>query len=1186
MPPRAAQPTGFDMASPGAPPQAADHEEDEHQDAIAAKGKHTRRVNQPNAVAAMCKASGKGLDTAIARQAAIFTIEAFNSSGTRMSSGGDLFRVDVRGSSVVRARVTDNEDGTYTCKYVPSTSGSYTISITLAGVSLAGSPFAVSCLMPRPDCTKCILKGEALSSAVAREPTSFEVSFLDAVGNFTHAEELDVSVEHLSDDDDGMDPLERMRQQAKQTFEDVAVPTAATTDVAEEPPEPEEPARDGEEPPAKQMPDPPKGSESAGVLASKPIRRLVRGPKPLIVREGCELDSAIVGQILVGKLVDVVEARETPDGLRTRILLQEIEEQPFDDLSLMASYPGASPRNISPRVASARTFARPFADPFHVCSSLIESASMPALSTAEQLMKESFRPSKAAKGAAAQADFDVDPYLSTSPQGSAGNPYGWLIGASCGGAGSSGSGSPGRSSIANGDSSALGSSSSPKTGLTYGWVTAIQASGQVLLGKPYMRLEAGERQQHMSLWQRRKMTESIAKAALSSKFHEKDAQKKAEITVGPSFASELESDPQGVAFAFGGCDPGTLHAKGQVIKQHTVRYSIGLAGRYRLHVGLRQQGVALPGSPFLVEVTAGGAHAPSTRIPDNVDLVGPVGQSFVREGGEGEVAGCSFVLHAADKMGNLCKTGGTALEVKGKGEKGEALNIDVIDNQDGSYVVEFCSEVSGTFPVSICIAHVHVQGSPITITMTAGPPDIGQTTLDGDGLKSAKAGLPAEIVVHCKDIFGNNARRSHKISFGLAMLPLKEVGEVKGGKDKGNKESGDRPRQGEPNSAAATIPSMEFDGTWLTEVDGSELYDIKYLAQEAGDFDLHVWCDPDGSGVRKWLNGSPFVVRVSGVTASPKGSLLTGADKYEFFTNDEAMRLLPDTSGSAGVASPSSIAGEKSPNALRRSMRAPSSANLEVVEDTTAPKWAKLGAGERLTLRPHLRDAYGNASFATEGTLVSRLVLPDNAEVPVPIRQFEKLGMYELNFDTNLAGPHSLHVTLNDEEIQFSPFTFIVTPAAPVGSKSRLTQHSAAIVNQPCEMLLVAVDKYGNTLINGGANVAARALGTGVSAPQVEDREDGTYIITFSSSVVQECKVNVRLDNMDMSQVSVYFEEPGAKKGKGTAVATEAPDLGPSVEAAPATDASLAATAEEAPPAPAPAVPTGPPQSSTKAAQG
>lgn len=48
---------------------------------------------------------------------------------------------------------------------------------------------------------------------------------------------------------------------------------------------------------------------------------------------------------------------------------------------------------------------------------------------------------------------------------------------------------------------------------------------------------------------------------------------------GPCFAYELRNDDHGVAFAFGGIEPGTLHAHGHRVKVHSVHYSVGRAGR-------------------------------------------------------------------------------------------------------------------------------------------------------------------------------------------------------------------------------------------------------------------------------------------------------------------------------------------------------------------------------------------------------------------------------------------------------------------------------------------------------------------------------------------------------------------------------------------------------------------------------
>ena len=42
------------------------------------------------------------------------------------------------------------------------------------------------------------------------------------------------------------------------------------------------------------------------------------------------------------------------------------------------------------------------------------------------------------------------------------------------------------------------------------------------------------------------------------------------------------------------------------------RYAVSRAGTYELHVRLRSTSEALPGSPFILSVTGGAAHAPTT----------------------------------------------------------------------------------------------------------------------------------------------------------------------------------------------------------------------------------------------------------------------------------------------------------------------------------------------------------------------------------------------------------------------------------------------------------------------------------------------------------------------------------------------------------------------------------------------
>ena len=61
-----------------------------------------------------------------------FTISARDGQNTPRTSGGDLFVVDISGSSLYYPTIVDMLDGTYVADYTPTVSGSYTASVTLA----------------------------------------------------------------------------------------------------------------------------------------------------------------------------------------------------------------------------------------------------------------------------------------------------------------------------------------------------------------------------------------------------------------------------------------------------------------------------------------------------------------------------------------------------------------------------------------------------------------------------------------------------------------------------------------------------------------------------------------------------------------------------------------------------------------------------------------------------------------------------------------------------------------------------------------------------------------------------------------------------------------------------------------------------------------------------------------------
>ena len=72
-----------------------------------------------------------------------FEINGITEAGERCTTGGEAFFVAIRGVDRIRARITDHEDGSYSVTWTPTTSGVYSIAVSLFGFSLEGSPFSV-----------------------------------------------------------------------------------------------------------------------------------------------------------------------------------------------------------------------------------------------------------------------------------------------------------------------------------------------------------------------------------------------------------------------------------------------------------------------------------------------------------------------------------------------------------------------------------------------------------------------------------------------------------------------------------------------------------------------------------------------------------------------------------------------------------------------------------------------------------------------------------------------------------------------------------------------------------------------------------------------------------------------------------------------------------------------------------
>jgi filamin/ABP280 repeat protein len=71
----------------------------------------------------------------------VITVQARDKFGNALTTGGSDVEVTVSGANTANATVTDNGDGTYTATYLPVLPGADTITISLDGGQISGSPF-------------------------------------------------------------------------------------------------------------------------------------------------------------------------------------------------------------------------------------------------------------------------------------------------------------------------------------------------------------------------------------------------------------------------------------------------------------------------------------------------------------------------------------------------------------------------------------------------------------------------------------------------------------------------------------------------------------------------------------------------------------------------------------------------------------------------------------------------------------------------------------------------------------------------------------------------------------------------------------------------------------------------------------------------------------------------------------
>lgn len=191
--------------------------------------------------------------------------------------------------------------------------------------------------------------------------------------------------------------------------------------------------------------------------------------------------------------------------------------------------------------------------------------------------------------------------------------------------------------------------------------------------------------------------------------------------------------------------------------------------------------------------------------PWTVGIEGPdAGQCTVSGPGvEGGFTGSDnpFTIYSKNASGEQVAHGGDAFDVNVTGPDGSRMDVNVVDNGDGTYGGSYRPTAPGRYNVEISLRGAPVSGSPFNPLMEQA--NAGNSWAEGTGLQGDKTGRSHPFVIHAVDKDGNNATAG-----------------------------------GDPFDVSVSGPSGPVDVTVKDNGDGT--YDCEYVPKDAGDYNVSI----------------------------------------------------------------------------------------------------------------------------------------------------------------------------------------------------------------------------------------------------------------------------------------------------------------------------------------------------------
>eukprot|EP00732_Lithocolla_globosa_P000182 Lithocolla_globosa_v1_NODE_41_length_8221_cov_7.943914.p1 type:complete len:1401 gc:universal NODE_41_length_8221_cov_7.943914:4208-6(-) len=528
------------------------------------------------------------------------------------------------------------------------------------------------------------------------------------------------------------------------------------------------------------------------------------------------------------------------------------------------------------------------------------------------------------------------------------------------------------------------------------------------------------------------------------------------------------------------------------------KYTPKVAGEYLLKILWNKK--AAKTDPYKVEVSAGAVDASkSYAVGEGVEKADP-----------GKPA--AFAVHTMDSEGNPCSLSSLG-QLKGQLTKAgyDLPPVDAVfeePKETGVYQGQYTTRVTGVYKLKLTIDDKDITGSPFQVSVKSGQVDGSNSIATGPGTTQVCAGQDAEFTVTTRDDCDN--------VFYLADTVL-------------------------------TLTLFDADGEKLCSPEALDQnngnYQAQYLPQGTGPYKLEVLVNDVHA------KGSPYHVASAAGALSPGNCVVKPAEGVVVEEEDGVSTVVAPAGSPTTMIltaydrnnNPVTTDGAKVTGALRGVSSIDSTVtdnhdgtyalaftptatgmytlNVEVEEGEPvgspaavrvtsgppdAPKTTASGGGlnkavagglASVTVSPN--DTYGNPANPT-AKVEAKLEGPDSCVADVAVNEDD----YSLTYTPTKAGEYKLHVTLDGNPIDQSPFPVVVLPGAAAGKDAKVEGEgsSKAVSGEEATFTVTTVDASGNPVFDSAVVVSGslEGLGDAVAVTVGPGGEDGKYTCTYT----------------------------------------------------------------------------------------